>query len=150
MANYYFGTSSFLKFYIEEDGSDTLQLLLRDNEDHTFIISDLTILEARSAIRRREREGTVSAERAAHIPEQINDDRINRFVTQDLSPAMISEAERIIDAHPLRALDALQLAGCLVFRRERLVEAAFVCADIRLLEAATQEGLDILNPLDTP
>ena len=59
MANYYFDTSAFLKFYIEEDGSDTVQALLRDNESHTFIISDLTILEARSAIRRREREGSI-------------------------------------------------------------------------------------------
>ena len=66
---------------------------------------------------------------------------------QDISEASIDEAERLIDAHPLRALDALHLAGCLIFRREKLVEPTFVCADIRLLEAANQEGLDILNPL---
>ena len=148
MANYHFDTSSFLKFYIEEDGSETVQSLLIDNGNHTFIISELTIIEAHSAIRRREREGTISAERAARIIEQINDDKINRFVTQDLSSAMISEATRLIDDHPLRSLDALQLAGCLVLRQEKLVDPTFVCADIRLLDSANQEGLDILNPLD--
>ena len=87
-------------------------------------------------------------ERAAHIIERIDNDRTERFLTQDLSSAMMSEAARLIDAHLLRTLDALQLAGCLEIRRERLVEPTFVCADIHLLEAATQEELDILNPLD--
>ena len=150
MANYYFDTSSFVKFYIEEDGSGTIQGLLGDDDSHTLIISDLTILEARSAIRRREREGTVSVERAAHIIERIDDDSMNRFLTQDLSSAIVSEATRLIDAHLLRTLDALQLAGCLEIRRERLVEPTFVCADTRLLDAAIQEGLNILNPLDAP
>ena len=147
MATFYFDTSAFVKFYIEEDGSGTVQGLLEDARSHTLIISDLTILEARSAIRRREREGTVSVERAAHIIEQIGEDRTERFLTQDLSSAMMSEAARLIDAHLLRALDALQLAGCLVLRQQRFVESTFVCADNRLLDAASQEGLNILNPL---
>ena len=117
MENYYFDTSSYLKFYIEEDGSEAVHALLIDNENHTFIISELTILETRSAIRRREREGTVSGERAARILEQVNDDDMQHFVTLDLSSAMISEAARLIDDHPLRTLDVLQLAGYLMARQ---------------------------------
>lgn len=150
MASYYFDTSSFLKFYIEENGSDIVQRLLIGNERHTFIISELTVLESHSAIRRREREGTISEERATSIIEQINQDKINRFVTQDISSATISEAARLIDDHPLRSLDALQLAGSLVLRQERLIEPIFVCADNRLLEAASSEGMTIINPLTAP
>ena len=150
MANYYFDTSAFLKFYIEEVGSDAVQILLRDNENHTFIISDLTILEARSAIRRRAREGTVSEGRAAYIMEQIDDDIVYRLLTLGLTPAMMSEAKRLIDKHLLRTLDALQLTACLIAHNGAYPKTTLVCADIRLLEAATREGLDILNPLDTP
>lgn len=148
MANYHFDTSSFLKIYIEEDGSHIVQALLIDNENHTLIISELTILEAHSAIRRREREGTISAEHADHIIEQINDDKMSRFVMQELSSAMISEAARLIDDHPLRSLDALQLAGCLEIRRERLIAPTFVCADSRLCDAAEKEALPTINPLE--
>ena len=64
MPNYYFDTSAFLKIFIEEDGSDKVQALVEDLEGGELIILDLTILEARSAIRRLEREGNISAERA--------------------------------------------------------------------------------------
>ena len=146
MPNYYFDTSAFLKIFIEEDGSDKVQALVEDLEGGELIILDLTILEARSAIRRLEREGNISAERARNVLRQIADDAANMYFVQQTATAM-SEAERLLDRYALRTLDALHLAGCLVFRSEKLAEPTFVCADIRLLDAANQEGLDILNPL---
>ena len=147
MANYYFDTSAFLKFYIEEDGSDTVQALLRDNESHTFIISDLTILEARSAIRRREREGSISAEHAANALEQIDEDAELRFLVQPQLSSMISDAAQHIDNHALRTLDSLQLAGCLLSHRSAYPPTTFVCADSRLRTAASREGLSTIDPL---
>ena len=147
MATYYFDTSAFLKFYIDEDGSDAVRALRENLRDHTFITSELTALESRSAIRRRQREGISSSEESETLLNRIDANLSRLYFVQDISEASIDEAERLIDAHPLRALDALHLAGCLIFRREKLVEPTFVCADIRLLEAANQEGLDILNPL---
>ena len=146
MPNYYFDTSAFLKIFIEEDGSDKVQALVEDLEGGELIILDLTILEARSAIRRLEREGNISAERARNVLRQIADDAANMYFVQQTAAAM-SEAEQLLDRYVLRTLDALQLAGYLMARQDRRSPLIFVCADIRLLEAANQEGLEILNPL---
>ena len=59
----------------------------------------------------------------------------------------MEEAARLIDRHPLRAYDALQLAGCLVVRDGMAGPVTFVCADVRLCEAAGHEGLAALNPV---
>ena len=56
MANYYFDTSAILKLYLDEEGSEYIHRLIADSDDDTFIVSTLTILESRSAIRRRQRE----------------------------------------------------------------------------------------------
>ena len=149
MANNYFDTSGFLKFYIEEGGSDIVQALFEDIGNNTIIVSEITILESRSAIRRREREGSISAEQAANVLGQINEDIEERILVRSLSSETMNEAVRLIDAYPLRTLDALQLAACLTAHNGAYPMTAFVCADIRLLDAAIEEGLDILNPLDT-
>ena len=147
MPNYYFDTSAFLKIFIEEDGSDKVQALVEDLEGGELIILDLTILEARSAIRRLEREGNISAERARNVLRQIADDAANMYFVQQTATAM-SEAERLLDRYALRTLDSLQLAGYLVARQDMRSPLIFVCADNRLLAAAHREGLTTRNPLD--
>ena len=146
MTNYYFDTSAFLKIFVEEDGSDKVHALVEDLEGGELIILDLTILEARSAIRRLEREGNISAERAHNVLRQIASDVGSMYFVQQTATAM-REAERLLDRYVLRTLDALQLAGYLMARQGMRYPLIFVCADIRLLDVATQEGLDILNPL---
>ena len=147
MANYFFDTSSFLKYYIEENGSDTVQALVEDPDGGFLVILDLTILEARSAIRRLEREGNLSSERANDIIRQIEFDSTTIYSVQQIATSM-RESKQILDRHALRTLDALQLAGYLIARQGIPSPLIFVCADNRLLDAAEQEGLDTLNPLD--
>ena len=71
MVNYYLDTSAFVKLYVEEKGSDVVRTLAEDYDSNELIISDLTLLEARSAIRRRERQADVSAEDAISILERM-------------------------------------------------------------------------------
>ena len=148
IANYFFDTSALLKYYIEEGGSEVIRDLIEDSGNNTFVISALTLLEARSAIRRRARAGVTSAEQATNALEQIIQHSEDRILVRSLSSATMNEAERLIDAYSLRTLDALQLATCLIAHNGPYPNMTFVCADNRLLDAAEQEGLDILNPLD--
>ena len=69
------------------------------------------------------------------------------FLMQPSTSAVIEEAARLIDRHPLRAYDALQLAGCLVASESMPEPVTFVCADTRLCDAAASEGLTTLNPV---
>jgi len=70
-----------------------------------------------------------------------------RSLPQTLSEAVLETAGALIDRHPLRAYDAIQLAGCIILRSRTASELPiFVAADEKLLEAAEFEGLPILNP----
>ena len=56
-----------------------------------------------------------------------------------------------IRRHPLRSLDALQLASALVARTLALGdELVFVTADTRLAAVASLEGFSFVNPLAPP
>ena len=52
-------------------------------------------------------------------------------------------AEGLIERHPLRAADALQLAAAVIWSRRRPRNRAFVCLDSRLAEAAGKEGFSV-------
>jgi predicted nucleic acid-binding protein len=147
MANVYLDTSALLKLYIEEDGADRVTHIVEDAEDGRVFILDLTKVEARSATRRRERGGDITGPDAERILRQIEDDASALFLVQPSTSAVMEEAARLIDRHPLRAYDALQLAGCLVVCEGLGEPVTFVCADARLCEAAANEGLPTLNPV---
>ena len=52
-------------------------------------------------------------------------------------------AEGLIERHPLRAADALQLAAALIWSRRRPQKRSFVCLDGRLADAAGKEGFSV-------
>ena len=147
MASVYLDTSALLKLYIEEEGTERVVGLTDDLDGVRIVILDITPLEARSAVRRRQREGDVSGADADRILNRMEDDGSSLFLVQPSTSAVLEEAARLIDRHPLRTYDALQLAGCLVTRDNVPGPLTFVCADMRLCEAAGQEGLTVSNPI---
>ena len=149
MASYYFDTSTFVKLYIEEEGTAELLNLIDEMEGDLLIVLDLALLESRSAIRRREREGDISRLDAERVLRRIEDDTSSSFLVQPSGSSVNEEAARLLDSHLLRTNDALQLGGCLVVRHGVPPPLLFVCADARLCEAASLEGLDVLNPLES-
>jgi predicted nucleic acid-binding protein len=69
------------------------------------------------------------------------------FVVQPLHSAMMDLACELSARHPLRAYDAIQLAGCLaVWNSMGKMPPVFVCSDKALLAAAQAEGLPVLEP----
>ena len=116
MASVYLDTSALLKLYIAEEGTEQVIEAAEGAADGHMVMLAFTPLEARSAIRRREREGDIASADADRALRKIEDDCSTLFLTQPLSSPVMEEAARLIDRHPLRAYDALQLAGCLVVR----------------------------------
>ena len=147
MASYYFDTSALLKFYIQEEGSEVVTGLIQNIGSDRISILDITLFELRSAVRRREREGNISELEASRIIDRIYEDGALGYLVQSLNFLVIEEATRILDAHPLKTLDALQLAGCLIIGRSISEPLTFVCADTRLNDAVRLEGLATFNPL---
>ena len=52
-------------------------------------------------------------------------------------------AEALVQRHPLRAADAMQLAAALIWSRHQPRSRPFVCFDGRLAEAAVKEGFSV-------
>ena len=148
MASYYFDTSSLVKAYLREDGSNVITGLVENLNSGRIAILEITLLEARSTVRRHEREGDISGHAANRILERIYRERASLYLVQPLNLSVTEEAIRILDAHPLKTLDALQLAGCLIIGRSMSEPPTFVCADTRLVNVAMLEGLLTFNPLD--
>ena len=149
MASYYFDTSALLKFYIQEEGSEVVADLMENIGSDGISILDITLLELRSAVRRRERQEDMSEREANRTIDKIRQDETSVYVVQSLDSSVTEEAIRVLDTHPLKTLDALQLAGCLVIGRRMSEPLTFVCADTRLNDAVRLEGLVTLNPLDS-
>ena len=147
MESVYLDTSALVKRYVEEEGTARVIDLTKDGGSARVIILDVALLESRSAVRRREREGDISGSDADRILERIEEDASSSFLLQPSTSAVMEEAARLIDRHPLRTYDALHLAGCLVARRGVAGPLTFVCADAWLCEAASLEGLTVLNPM---
>lgn len=146
MALHYLETSALAKLYIDEPGTDLMLGLADPAAGHQLAILALAEVELRSAVRRRERSGDLAAAEANFLLESFALDLRDVFQRRPVNDAALEMAATLIDRHPLRAYDALQLAGCLMLRMSSTAAPVFVCSDLRLLQAAQAEGLDILDP----
>ncbi|MCY3596439.1 MAG: type II toxin-antitoxin system VapC family toxin [Rhodospirillales bacterium] len=147
MAVLFLDTSALVKLYVAEPGTDNVVRLASDPDLDPVVILDLAILEFRSAVRRRQRERDVAQSAAEQILRKAEHDASSVFLLQPSGPAVIEEALRMVDSYPLRAFDALQLAGGLVAGYRAGSAVTFACADTTLCEAARQEGLSVVNPI---
>ena len=148
MASVYLDTSALVKLYVEEEGTARVLGLVAGTDGGQAVILDLALIECRSAVRRREREGDISRADADRILDRLEVDA-SSYLVQPSNSAVIEEAARLIDRYPLRAHDAIQLAGCVVVREGVPAGVTFVCADVQLCLAAGQEGLAVLNPVSS-
>lgn len=147
MATYYFDTSALVKLYVLETGSIAALALTRNLDRDTLAVADVARAEFRAAIRRREREGDLSPKTASEKLAEMDGHLRSIFLVQPISASVVDEACAILDRHPLRAYDAVQLAGCVMLAP--LVPKppiVFVCSDRELLNAAVAEGLETLDP----
>jgi uncharacterized protein len=145
---YYLDTSGLVKLYVQEPGTDRLLSLISDQPENRFAVLAISIVEVRSAIRRRQRAGDIDASVATAILESVQSHMATRFIRQLINDTVIDTALEMIDRYALRAYDAVQLAGCIVLRATAAEAFTFVCSDHKLLEAAQSEQLKVLDPAE--
>lgn len=135
-----------MKLYVQEAGTDRLLSLVENQSESQLAVLALSSVEARSAIRRRERDGDIDPQTAEAILQYLREHLDILFVRQPVNDALIDLASDMVDRYGLRAYDAMQLAGCLVVASSASQAPTFVCSDLRLLEAARSEGLSVFDP----
>ncbi len=146
MVVYFFDSSALVKQYRDEPGSAWVQRVL--SQFPLTVIAEITIVEVTSALARRWRMGEITAEEYQFAKRVfLQDVRWHRVISARRST--IARAIDLINRHPLRAYDALQLATALEVADIVGAEGStltFVSADVRLCAAAAQEGLATVNP----
>ncbi len=141
MALYYLDASALAKLYIREPGFETMRSLVDEGGSDSFIVQAISLAEIWSAVCRRAREGSISESGA--LLRTFAEDMRSFFIRQPIDDAVLNLACEIVERRPLKASDAIQLAGCLAIKAEAPI---FTCADRRLLLAAQSEGLTAMDP----
>jgi hypothetical protein len=150
MTQYYLDSSALIKHYVAEPGSHWLRATVLERDDTLLLTSRVTMVEVWSALARRQREASISLTHHADALQAFREDCLKKYRFVEFEPSVYELAGRLIDRHPLRAYDAVQLASALVSGRTLtgagLSPPTFLCADNRLLLAAQKEGLVGINP----
>ena len=138
-----------MKLFIAENGSDAMIRFYEGLEDWHKVVSVLAAIEVRSAVRRRERAGEIRADHATSALGGLSVE-MRRLSEQPVTMPVLYGAALVIDAHGLRALDAIQLATALSARNLFAgSEMQFVASDKSLLEAARAEGFSAWDPAES-
>lgn len=154
MASFYFDSSALVKYYIIESGTIWVQNLIDDQLDerraNTISTSALTWAEVISAFAKRHRMGDISTHLYKSLTSRFLQEARLRYGRLRVNDAVIEAAVELIQRHPLRAYDAVQLATALILNSALIADTlpplTFVSADNVLCAAARAEGLPAENP----
>lgn len=142
----YFDASALVKRYVREAGSAKVRRLISSDVPATSRLSEV---EVASALVRRAREGAFStAERDRALAALERD--LPAIVVVELTPEVSAKARTLLQRHPLRASDAIQLASCLYLQEQLGEDLAIVAFDSRLSEAARHEGVSAADSRRRP
>lgn len=139
----YLDSSALVKRYVEEDGSEKVNLLL--GRSRVVSLSKLAYPEILSAFARRYRGKEISKHDFLKSIKSFEDDW-DFFsiieVQEELLPIMKLQIER----HFLKGADSVHLASALWLKKVLKENITFIASDNHLLRAAKIECLTIINP----
>lgn len=137
----FWDSSAVIPLIVDEPQSADARTLLR--EDERMLVWWTTQVECMSALRRLEREATLSASEVSQAARALGHLR-SAWSEVEPTGAVREQAERLLAVHPLRAADALQLAAALAWRRGAPGGADLITLDDRMRDAAGREGFSVL------
>lgn len=112
----YLDTSALIKLYAEEPETEEVRDAVE--EARVVAVSEIGYVEARSALARRELEGSFSTEEHDEAAEQLERDFREYYLLRSVSGVTIARAGGLTRRHSLRAYDAVHLATALDLREE--------------------------------
>jgi predicted nucleic acid-binding protein len=139
----FWDTSALVSLLAVERGSERVTRWLR--EDPNVVVWTLTRVEILSALARRRREEPPSATRLLGARRELLS-AWDRWLEVTSVEVVRRYAERLVETHPLRAGDALQIGAALVAAQDEPAGLEFVTLDERQAEAAEREGFPVLGP----
>lgn len=136
----YLDTSSLVKLYVEETGSDLVQDWVRKAE--TVSTCRVAYPEAISAFHRRFNNGDISEKDYALLVKKFSQEWKN-FAVLDFDEL---EAGRLVKKHGLRGFDAIHLFAAKLLKSDTFgISLSFSSFDKKLNDGASAEGLSVLT-----
>jgi len=136
----YWDTSALLPLFVREASSDTVAALL--DRDPAIVCWSATSIECASAIARLEREAGIDRVTARALQRRVSN-AAREWSEVPAIDDVRAQAVRLLQMHPLRAADALQLAAAIVASDFAPSTLPFVTLDLRLADAAAREGFPL-------
>ena len=138
----FWDTSALIPLLIRERSTVKAEQWLRD--DPEVVVWTLTRVELASALVRRRREEPDAAPRLAAARRELLAawPRWSEVTALDV---VRRHAERLVESHPIRAADALQIGAALVAADGDPETLEVVTLDQRLAETAEREGFPVLG-----
>ena len=124
-------TSSLVKKYIEEDGSNKLDKCLEEITE--LIISPITSLEINSVLERKLREKTITKAESVIVEKEYRKDLIYMGVV-NWNSNLENKSIELIRKHQLKVFDGLQLASGVLSKSN-----LFITSDEKLFIKAKKE-----------
>lgn len=147
---YFLDTSAVVKRYVEEAGSEWIRQLFATEPKAREIVSRITWVEILSALSRLYRENRLETSIYRKSIQALYQHFRLEYQITEVDLTVVELAGQLVQRHPLRAYDAVQLASALRVQRTyshaKSARFHFVSADTRLCEVATSEGLMVINP----
>lgn len=140
MCDYFIDTSTLFKRYIPEEGTEELDNIFKQAK--TFYISDITIIEVMSNLKRK---NEISKELSDEVYKNIKSEFLRDIAdgnlkTSGIVSGTIIEAINLIDQKYVTPIDSIQLATALQLNKEP-GNIVFVCSDKKLEALARKYGL---------
>ena len=129
----FFDSSSFAKRFLEESGSQEVENLCQQAD--ALGLSILCYPEILSALNRRLREGSITAEDYHFAKNRLAEELADVEIIH-ITPEVTEQAGQLLETNVLRAMDALQIACALKWKPD-----FFATADLRQAKAADKAGL---------
>jgi uncharacterized protein len=135
--NLFSDSSALAKRYIADEASEEFDRLL--NGSSSLAVSVLCLPEIISALCRRLRQRVLTKSQYAAAKAALEADLADTTVIAITDEVLVAGI-RLLESHPLRASDAIQISSALAWRAD-----AFASADARQCAAAKVAGLKVIH-----
>lgn len=142
-------TSVLAKRHLEETGRSWVRTLTRPTANNTIFTAQISLVELYSALNRQLRKKSISSLRYARLSSIVSRIWSAQYLIVATTTQVLEAARQLVEQHPLKAYDAVQLASALQARQTMPSGSSaivFLSADNQLLSAARAEGFTTDNP----
>lgn len=146
---YYADTSVLAKRHLEETGRVWVRALTKPTANNTIFTAQISLVELYSALNRQLRKRSINSLRYARLSSSVSRIWGAQYLIVATTAPVLEVARQLVEQHPLKAYDAVQLASAMQARQTMpsgSPSIIFLSADNQLLSAATAQGFITDNP----